>query len=88
MKGKNKMIKAIKLLGIKRWLEWKREELTYKFKQRRYWKAVKVLDEVLERKLDQVNQEPKQEMWKEHAEGLRQAIELVEEDIPYLNPNY
>ena len=82
------MIKAIKLLGFKSWLRWKRTELTYKFKQRRYWKAVEVLDEVLERKLDQVKAEPNQEMWKEHAEGLRQAIECVEEDIPYLDPNY
>jgi len=82
------MLKAIKLLGFKRWCEWRLAPLTYKFKQRRYWKAVEVLDEVLERKLDQVNGEPEQEMWKEHAEGLRQAIECVEEDIPYLNPNY
>jgi len=82
------MIKAIKLLGFKSWLRWKRTELTYKFKQKRYWKAVEVLDEVLERKLDQVNAEPEQKMWKEHAEGLRQAIECVEEDIPYLDPNY
>jgi len=82
------MIKAIKLLGIKRWLELKREELTYKFKQRRYCKAIEVIGEVLERKLDQVKAEPKQEMWKEHAGSLRQAIELVEEDIPYLDPNY
>ena len=82
------MIKAIKLLGFKSWLEWKKEELTYKFKQRRYWKAVEVLEDVLERKLDQVNGEPKEEIWKEHANSLRQAIELVEEDIPYLDPNY
>ena len=82
------MIRAIKLLGFKSWLGWKKEELTYKFKQRRYWKAVKVLDDVLERKLDQVKGEPKEEIWKEHANSLRQAIELVEEDIPYLDPNY
>ena len=82
------MIKAIKLLGFKSWLEWKKEELTYKFKQRRYWKAVEVLNDVLERKLDQVRQEPKEKMWQEHAEGLRQAIACVEEDIPYLDPEY
>ena len=82
------MIKGIKLLGFKSWLWWKKEELTYKFRQRKYWKAVEVLDEVLERKLNQVNGEPKQEMWKEHAGSLRQASELIEEDIPYLNPNY
>ena len=82
------MIKAIKLLGFKRWLEWKREQLTYKFKQKKYWKAVEVLDDVLERKLNQVKGEPKEKMWQEQANSLRQAIELVEEDIPYLNPNY
>ena len=82
------MIRAIKLLGFKRWLEWKKEQLTYKFRQRKYWKAIEVVDEVLERKLDQVNGEPKQEMWKEHAGSLRQAIELIEEDIPYLNPDH
>ena len=69
------MIKGIKLLGFKGWLWWKKEELTYKFKQRRYWKAVEVLDDVLERKLDQVNGEPEEEIWKEHASSLRQAIE-------------
>ena len=82
------MIRAIKLLGFKSWLWWKWQTLTYKFKQRRYWKAVEVLEDVLERKLDQVNGEPKEEIWKEHANSLRQAIELVEEDIPYLDPNY
>ena len=82
------MIKGIKLLGFKGWLGWKKEELTYKFKQRKYWKAVEVLDDVLKRKLDQVNGEPKEEMWEEQANSLRQAIELVEEDIPYFDPNY
>ena len=82
------MIKAIKLLGFKSWLRWKKEQLTYKLKQEKYRKAVEVLEDVLERKLDQVKGEPKEEMWKEHANSLRQAIELVEEDIPYLNPDY
>jgi hypothetical protein len=82
------MIKAIKLLGFKSWLWWKKEELTYKFRQRKYWKAVEVLDDVLERKLDQVKGEPKEEIWKEHVNSLRQAIELVEKDIPYLDPHY
>ena len=82
------MIKAIKLLGFKSWLRWKKEQLTYKLKQEKYRKAVEVLEDVLERKLDQVKGEPKEKMWKEHANSLRQAIELVEEDIPYLNPDY
>tara|TARA_R100001079_G_C4337079_1_gene105461 strand:+ start:238 stop:534 length:297 start_codon:yes stop_codon:yes gene_type:complete len=83
-----KMIRAIKLLGFKKWCEWKLNRLTYKFKQRKYCKAVEVLEDVLERKLDQVRQEPKEKMWQEHVEGLRQAIECVEEDIPYLDPKY
>ena len=43
---------------------------------------------MLERKLDQVEGEPEEKIWKEHENSLRQAIELVEEDIPYLDPNY
>ena len=82
------MIKAIKLLGFKSWLRWRKEQLTYKLKQEKYRKAVKVLEDVLERKLDQVKGEPKEEMWKEHKNSLRQSIKLVEEDIPYLNPDY
>ena len=80
------MLSAIKLLGFKRWLEWKKEQLTYKFRQRKYLQAIKVISEVLERKLDE-NGEPEKH-WKEQAEGLRQAIESIEEDIPYLNPDY
>ena len=87
-KGENKMIKAIKLLGFKSWIEWKLNLLTYKFKQRKYWKAVQVLDEVLERKLDQVKDEPKEKMWKDHTNQLRGAIELIEEDIPCLDPEH
>lgn len=62
--------------------------MDYKVKQQNYKKAVEVLEEVLETKLDQVRMEPKQKMWKEHAESLKLAMFLVEEDIPYLNPNY
>ena len=80
------MISAIKLLGFKRWLEWKKEQLTYKFRQRRYWKAIEVISEVLERKLDE-NGEPEKH-WQKQAYGLRQAIESIEEDIPYLNPDH
>jgi len=81
------MIKAIKLLGFKRWLWWEWQNLTYKFKQRRYRKVIEVIEEVLERKLDQETGEPEKH-WQEQAEGLRQAIESIEEDIPYLDPNY
>ena len=75
-----------KLLGFKRWLWWKKQKLTYKFKQRRYLKAIEVISEVLERKLDE-NGEPEKH-WQEQAKGLRQAIESIEEDIPYLNPEH
>jgi|TARA_R100000455_G_C6199385_1_gene70745 hypothetical protein len=62
--------------------------MNYKVEQENYRKAVEVLQKVLETKLDQVKMEPKQKMWKEHAESLKLAMYLVEEDIPYLNPNY
>ena len=62
--------------------------MNYKVKQQDYRKAVKVLEEVLETKLDQVKMESKQKLWKEHAECLRLAMNLVEEDLPYLNPNH
>ncbi len=62
--------------------------MDYKVRQENYRKAVQVLEEVLETKLDQVKMESKQSMWKEHAECLKLAMYLVEEDIPYLDPNY
>ncbi len=82
------MIKSIKLLGFKKWINWRINLLTYKFKQRRYEKAVEVMSEVLDRKLQQVSQEPKEKIWKNQAFELRSAIELVEEDVPYLDPSY
>ena len=82
------MIKSIKLLGFKRWINWRINLLTYKFKQRKYEKAVEVINEVLDRKLEQVRQEPKEKIWKNQSFELRSAIDLVEEDVPYLNPNY
>ena len=82
------MIKSIKLLGFKKWINWRINLLTYKFKQRRYKKAVEVMSEVLDRKLQQVSQEPKEKIWKNQAFELRSAIELVEEDVPYLDPSY
>lgn len=82
------MIKSIKLLGFKKWINWRINLLTYKFKQRRYGKAVEVISEVLDRKLQQVSEEPKEKIWKNQAFELRSAIELVEEDVPYLDPSY
>ena len=62
--------------------------MNYKVEQKKYREAIEVLEKVLEMKLDQVRMEPKQSMWKKHEWYLRRAIEMVEEDIPYLNPNY
>ena len=39
-------------------------------------------------KQDQIRMEPKQKMWKQHEWFLLRAIEMVEEDIPFLDPNY
>ena len=61
--------------------------MNYKVEQKKYREAIEVLEKVLETKLDQVKMESKQKLWKEHAECLRLAMNLVEEDIPYLNPN-
>ena len=60
----------------------------YKIKQKEYKKAINVILEVAERKKDQVLTEPKEKMWKIHLESLLVARECIEEDIPYLNPNY
>ena len=62
--------------------------MNYKVEQKKYRQAIEVLEKVLETKLDQVKCEPKQKMWKEHTECLKLAMNLIEEDIPYLNPNY
>ncbi len=51
-------------------------------------KAIDVILEVAERKKDQVLTEPEEKMWKMHLESLLVARECIEEDIPYLNPNY
>jgi len=61
--------------------------MNHKVEQKNYRKAVEVLEKVLETKLDQVKMEPKQTMWKQHEWFLLRAIEMVEEDIPFLDPN-
>ena len=62
--------------------------MNYKTKQKEYEKPIDVILEVAERKKDQVLTEPEEKMWKMHLESLRCSIELIEEDIPYLDPNY
>ena len=62
--------------------------MNYKDKQKEYKKAIEVLREVAERKKDNILDNPKDELFKKHLESLRCSIELIEEDIPYLNPNY
>jgi len=61
---------------------------SYKKKQKQYKKAIKVLKEVLETKLHQVSGEPKEKIWKDQELQLRGSIEMVEEEIPYLDPNH
>jgi len=60
----------------------------YEIKQNEYKKSIKVLLELIERKRDQIYDNPKDVLAKKHLESLRSSIELIEEDIPYLDPNY
>jgi len=60
----------------------------YEIKQNEYKKSIKVLLELIERKRDQIYDNPKDVLFKQHLESLRSSIELIEEDIPYLDPNY
>ena len=60
----------------------------YQIKQNEYKKSIKVLHELIERKRDQIYDNPKDVLAKQHLENLRSCIELIEEDIPYLDPNY
>ena len=60
----------------------------YEIKQNEYKKSIEVLHELIERKRDQIYDNPKDVLAKQHLESLRSCIELIEEDIPYLNPNY
>jgi hypothetical protein len=43
---------------------------------------------LIERKRDQIYDNPKDVLAKQHLESLRSCIELIEEDIPYLDPSY
>ena len=60
----------------------------YKTKQQQYKKAIEVLNEIYERQKDHVFDNPKEDLFKKHLESLDISIGLIEQDIPYLNPNY
>jgi adenosine deaminase len=62
--------------------------MNYKEDVKRYNSAIKVIDELLNRLEDTIKMEPKQEMWKTQQLHLESAKELIEMDIPYLDPNY
>ena len=63
-------------------------KMNYKIKQKEYKKAIEVLKEIGERAKDRVKDNPEDKLFKQHLESLRSSIELIEEDIPYLDPNY
>ena len=60
----------------------------YKIKQDEYKKSVEVLLELIERKRDLIFDNKDNQIYKQQLESLRSSIELIEEDMPYLNPNY
>ena len=64
------------------------EDSNYKIRQYKYEQAIKVLEDVLEMKEDQIRDEPEQKMWRKDEKALYHAICLIEDDIPFLDPNY
>jgi len=62
--------------------------MSYKNNVKKYNSAIKVIDELLTRLEDRIKNEPSQEIWKTEQFHLNSAKELIEMDIPYLNPNY
>ena len=64
--------------------------MKYLQQQKEYKKAIEILKEVFERKKTHYNifNIPKDELFKQHLESLRCSIELIEEDVLYLNPDY
>jgi len=66
----------------------RKDNMKYLQQQKEYKKAIEILKEVFERKKDNVLDNPEDELFKQHLESLRCSIELIEEDIPYLDPNY
>jgi hypothetical protein len=62
--------------------------MNYKNEVQKYNSAIKVIDELLIRLEDRIKNEPNQEIWKTEQFHLTSVKELIEMDIPYLNPNY
>jgi hypothetical protein len=60
----------------------------YEIKQNEYKKAINVLLELIERKRDQIFDNKDNDIYKKHLESLRVSVEIIGEDIPYLDPNY
>jgi hypothetical protein len=62
--------------------------MNYKNDVKKYNSAIKVIDELLTRLEDRIKNEPSQEIWKTQQFHLESVKELIEMDIPYLDPNY
>ena len=62
--------------------------MKYIKQQKEYKKAIDILLELIERKREQIYDNPKDNLFKQHLESLRCSVKLIEDDIPYLNPNY
>tara|TARA_E500000318_G_scaffold77367_1_gene72142 strand:+ start:185 stop:373 length:189 start_codon:yes stop_codon:yes gene_type:complete len=62
--------------------------MKYIKQQKEYKKAIEILKEVSERKKDNILDNPKDKLFKQHLKSLSCSIELIKDDIPYLDPNY
>lgn len=62
--------------------------MNWKNEVKKYNSAIKVIDELLTRLEDNIKMEPNQEIWKTQKFHLDSVKELIEMDIPYLDPNY
>ena len=62
--------------------------MNYKDDVKKYNTDIKVIDELLTRLEDRIKNEPSQEIWKTEQFHLNSVKELIEMDIPYLDPNY
>jgi len=62
--------------------------MNYKEDIKRYNSAIKVIEELLIRLEDRIKNEPNQKIWKTEQFHLSSVKELIEMDIPYLDPNY
>ena len=62
--------------------------MDYKTKQAEYKKAIEILKEVGERAEDRIKDNPGDKLFEQHLENIRSSIELISEDIIYLDPNH